>query len=67
MTEYRAFDKSGVIIGLDDLSDTDAALAWGFTIARKGAALVERKAGEHWVCFQEYRTQRDSEQARPGD
>jgi hypothetical protein len=67
MTEYRAFDKTGVIVGLDELGDTDAALAWGFAIATKGAVLIERKDGEHWVCFQEYRNMRAAAEARPSD
>ena len=67
MTEYRAFDKSGAIVGLDDLTDMDAALAWGFGIAREGAVLIERKDGEHWVCFQEYRNQRADSTGRPSD
>jgi hypothetical protein len=67
MTEYRAFDKTGVIVGLDDLADTDDALAWGFGIARKGAVLIERKDGEHWVCFQEYRNMQANRQAQPSD
>ena len=64
MTEYRAFDKSGAIVGQNDVTDTDDALAWGFGIALNGAVLIERKDGEHWVCFQEFRTMRDRE-ARP--
>ena len=55
MAEYRAFDKRGAIIGLEDLSDTDSAIAWGFQIALDGAALIERKVGDDWVCFQEFR------------
>ena len=46
MCEYRAFDKTGVIIDQRDLVDTDSAVAWGITIMVKGAALIERKSGE---------------------
>ena len=67
MTEYRAFDQRGVILRRDELSDLDAALAWGFAIAREGAALIERKDGEHWVCFQEYRDSQALAEAESGD
>lgn len=55
MSEYRAFDKFGAIIDRQELGDTDSAVAWGISVAVKGAALVERKDGEDWVCFEEYR------------
>lgn len=54
MTEYRAFDKKGILISHEDLAGTDAAVAWGMTMGFNGAALIERKAGEDWVCFVEY-------------
>jgi hypothetical protein len=54
MSEYRAFDEHGVVIGATDINDTDSAVAWGISVAVKGAALVERKSGNDWVCFQEY-------------
>lgn len=55
VTQYRAFDKKGAIIGEDDLTDTDSALSWGVRVATKGAVLIERMDGEEWVCFEEYR------------
>ena len=66
MAEYRAFDKHGAIIGSDELTDTDAALAWGIGIVGKGAVLVERRDGENWVCFQEYRKAREASRTTPG-
>jgi hypothetical protein len=54
MTEYRAFDKKGALISHEDLAETDSAVAWGMTMGFNGAALIERKAGEDWVCFVEY-------------
>ncbi len=54
MSEYRAFDKTGVIIDQQDLVDTDSAVAWGITVIVKGAALIERKSCDDWVCFQEF-------------
>jgi hypothetical protein len=65
VTEYRAFDNRGVIIGLEDLSDTDSAIAWGFKIAMNGAALIERKVAEDWVCFQEFRDKRAASESQP--
>jgi hypothetical protein len=62
MSEYRAFDKSGVIIDQQDLADTDSAVAWGITVAVKGAALIERKSGDDWVCFQEFRRDHEGRQ-----
>jgi hypothetical protein len=56
VSEYRAFDKSGAIIDRQELDDTDSAVAWGIAVAVKGAALVERKSGEDWVCFEEFRS-----------
>jgi hypothetical protein len=54
MSEYRAFDGSGVVIAAEEINDTDSAVAWGMSITAQGARLVERKAGDDWVCFQEY-------------
>jgi len=54
MSEYRAFDQSGVLIAAKDITDTDSAVAWGISVAVKGARLVERKSGDDWICFQEY-------------
>jgi hypothetical protein len=62
MSEYRAFDKTGVIIDQQDLADTDSAVAWGITVAVKGAALIERKSGDDWVCFQEFRRDQEGKQ-----
>jgi len=66
VAEYRAFDNRGVIIGLEDLSDTDSAIAWGVKIGLNGAALIERKVGEDWVCFQEFRDDRASSETPLG-
>jgi hypothetical protein len=65
VAEYRAFDKNGGIIGVQDLSDTDSAIAWGVKIGMNGAALIERKIGEDWVCFQEFREKRTSSETQP--
>jgi hypothetical protein len=65
VTEYRAFDKKGAIIGEDDLTDTDEALSWGVRVAVKGAVLIERKAGEEWVCFEEYRRSHQKTEGTP--
>jgi hypothetical protein len=56
VTEYRAFDKKGVIVSSEDLTGTDSAVAWGIRVALKGAALIERRDGDEWVCFEEYRS-----------
>jgi hypothetical protein len=66
VAEYRAFDNRGVIIGLEDLNDTDSAIAWGVKIGKNGAALIERKVGDDWVCFQEFRDKRASSGLHPG-
>ena len=55
VAEYRAFDKKGAIVSSKEVTDTDSAVAWGMGVAMKGAVLVERRDGEEWVCFQEYR------------
>jgi hypothetical protein len=55
VTEYRAFDNKGVIVSLEDLTGTDSAVAWGIRAAVQGAVLVERRDGDEWVCFEEYR------------
>jgi hypothetical protein len=58
VAEYRAFDRSGVIIDQQTLEDTDAAVAWGIAVVVQQAALVERKDGDDWVCFREYHAQK---------
>ena len=61
VAECRAFDNHGVTIGVEELGDTGAGIAWGLKIGLNGAALIERKVGDDWVCFQEFR---DNEQPR---
>ena len=65
VVEYRAFDNHGVIIGLEDLDDTDSAIAWGVRIGLNGVALIERKVGEDWVCFQEFRDRQAASETQP--
>jgi hypothetical protein len=65
MAEYRAFDKHGVIMGVEELGDTDAGIAWGVKIGLHGAALIERKVGDDWVCFQEFRDKRAASPSKP--
>jgi hypothetical protein len=54
MPQYRAFDQTGNLIGSQEISDSDTAMAWAIAIVHQGAALFERKSGEEWVCFLEY-------------
>jgi len=54
MPQYRAFDKSGNLIGSQEISDSDTAMAWAIANVYQGAALFERKSGDEWVCFFEY-------------
>jgi len=54
MPQYRAFDRTGNLIGSQEISDSDTAMAWAIAIVHQGAALFERKSGDHWVCFLEY-------------
>jgi hypothetical protein len=55
MPQYRAFDKRGNLIGSQEISDSDTAIAWAIAIVHHGAALFDRKSGDEWVCFLEYR------------
>jgi hypothetical protein len=66
MTEYRAFDNKGAVVGSQDLSDTDSAVAWGISVAVKGAVLVERKSGDEWICFEEFRAGRHDSNGAAG-
>jgi len=54
MPEYRAFDQTGNLIGPQEISDSDNAMAWAIATVHQGAALFERKSGDEWVCFFEY-------------
>ena len=65
VAEYRAFDKHGVIMGVEELGDTDSGIAWGVKIGLDGAALIERKVGDDWVCFQEFRDKRAASETNP--
>jgi hypothetical protein len=66
MAEYRAFDNRGVIIALQEVSDTDSAISWGVRVGMNGAAMIERKVGEDWVCFQEFRDKQASSETKQG-
>jgi hypothetical protein len=66
VTEYRAFDKKGVIVSSEDVTETDAAVAWGMGVALNGAVLVERRDGDEWVCFQEYHRSNGGNQRTDG-
>jgi len=54
MPQYRAFDQTGNLIGSEEISDSDIAMAWALAVVHQGAALFERKSGDEWVCFFEY-------------
>lgn len=63
MPEYRAFDNLGAIVDRQDVTGPDAAVVWVVSVATKGAVLIERRSGEDWVCFEEYRRANHSEGA----
>ena len=54
MPQYRAFDETGNLMGSQETSDSDTAMAWAIAIVHQGGALFERKSGDDWVCFIEY-------------
>lgn len=54
MTEFRATDKHGVIVGLQELGETDSAIQWAIAVSRNGAVKIEKKVAGEWVLFEHY-------------